>query len=161
MAISSTGGVRRRENPVFAVITIGLAVGILDGLAAILHAFLRTGTSPERIFRYISSALLGETAYSGGNGMIALGIFLHFVIAFTWSAVFFTAYPRWRLLQRNKWLVGFGYGIFVWLMMTFVVLPLTALPAITLHWRGAIIGILIHMFAVGLPIVVMTRRWSA
>jgi hypothetical protein len=161
MVTSSTGGVRRRESPVFAIVTIGLAVGILDGLAAILHAALRTGTSPELIFRYIASALLGESAYSGGNGMVALGIFLHFVIALIWSAVFFVAYPRVRLLQRNKWLVGFGYGIFVWLMMTFVVLPLTALPAITLNWRGASIGILIHMFVVGLTIVVMTRRWFA
>ncbi|GEP94457.1 hypothetical protein CCY01nite_07170 [Chitinophaga cymbidii] len=44
-------------------------------------------------------------------------------------------------------------------MMNFAVLPLTALPGMAINWPSAAIGILIHMFVVGLPIVVMTRRW--
>lgn len=159
MVTSSTDGVQRRESPVLAVITIGLAVGILDGLAAVLHAYLRSGILPGQIFRFIASALLGEAAYSGGNGVIALGVLLHFVVAGIWAAVFFIAYPRLRLLRRNKWLTGPAYGIFVWLMMNFAVLPLTALPGMAINWPSAAIGILIHMFVVGLPIVAMTRRW--
>ena len=159
MVTFSTGGIQRRESPLLAVITIALAVGILDGLAAIIHAFIRSGVKPEMIFRYIASALLGKEAYSGGGGVVMLGVFLHFLIALIWSAVFFVAYPRLRLLQGNKWLVGFGYGIFVWLIMTFVVLELTGMLQLPLDPLAAAIGILIHMFVVGLPISTMTQRW--
>lgn len=158
MATSSTQEAQRRENPILAVITIAFAVGILDGLAAIINSFLRSGVKPEQVFRFIASALLGKTAYSGGAGTALLGLGLHFLVALIWSALFFAAYPRMRWLQGNKWLTGFGYGIFIWLVMTFIVLRAAGLLRLPLDPGGAVTGILIHMFLVGLPIVMMTRR---
>ncbi|MRG48827.1 hypothetical protein GFS24_27200 [Chitinophaga sp. SYP-B3965] len=156
MEQSSISGVQR---PVLATVFIGLTVGLLDGAAAVISSFLRSGVTPDKVFRYISSALLGKDAYSGDGGIIALGVFLHFVVAYIWGAIFFTAYPRVRLLQQNRWLVGCAYGLFVWLMMNFVVLRFTRTPQLKFSWEGAVVGWGIHMLCVGLPIVLITHYW--
>lgn len=156
MEQTSISGVQR---PLPATVFIGLTVGLLDGAAAVINSFVRSGVTPDKVFRYISSALLGKEAYSGGGGIIALGVFLHFVVAYIWGAIFFTAYPRVRLLQQNKWLVGCAYGLFVWLMMNLAVLRFTLAPKLKFSWEGAAVGWGIHMLCVGLPIVLITHYW--
>lgn len=156
MEQTSISGVQR---PLPATAFIGLTVGLLDGAAAVINSFVRSGVTPDKVFRYISSALLGKEAYSGGGGIIALGVFLHFVVAYIWGAIFFTAYPRVRLLQQNKWLVGCAYGLFVWLMMNLAVLRFTLAPKLKFSWEGAAVGWGIHMLCVGLPIVLITHYW--
>lgn len=142
-----------------AVLLTGITVGILDGAAALLNAWFRSAIPPARVFQYIASAMFGRDAYSGGGGMIAAGVFLHFLVAIIWSAIFFVAFPRIPVLRRNKWLVGCAYGIAVWLLMNFVVLPLTQVPPLNFTWQGVVTGLLIHMFVVGVTIVFMVRRW--
>lgn len=66
----------------------GLAVGVLDGLAATMNAGLR-GTSPVRVFQYISSGLLGPASFNRGFTTFLLGVLLHFLIAFTVAAVYY------------------------------------------------------------------------
>jgi hypothetical protein len=156
MEHSTVSGVQR---PVLATVSIGLTVGLLDGAAAVINSFARSGVTPDRVFKYISSALLGKDAFSGGAGIVALGVFLHFVVAYIWGVIFFTAWPRVRLLQQHKWLVGCSYGLFVWLMMNLVVLRFTLAPPLKFSWEGAVVGWGIHMCCVGLPIVLITHYW--
>ncbi len=137
----------------------GITVGILDGAAALLNAWFRSAIPPARVFQYIASAMFGRDAYGGGGSMIATGVFLHFLVAIIWSAVFFVAFPRVPLLRGNKWWVGCAYGIIVWLAMNFVVLPLTQAPPLKFTVQGVVTGLLIHMLIVGVPIVLMVRRW--
>lgn len=148
-----------RRRGATAVLLTGCVVGLLDGAAAILNAWFRSGTTPEIVFKFIASAIFGGAAYTGGSGMIAVGVFLHFLVAIIWSAIFFRAYPRLRILQQNKWIVGCAYGLFVWLMMTLVVVPLTKVPDMPFNWQAAARGWVIHMLLVGIPIVLMTRHW--
>lgn len=151
--------VLKAQRPLLATVFIGSTVGILDGAAAVISSFARSGVTPDKVFKYISSAVWGKAAYSGGGEMIALGVFLHFAVAYIWGALFFTAYPRVRLLQQNKWLVGCAYGLFVWLMMNLVVLRFTLAPKLKFSWEGAATGWGIHMLCVGIPVVLITHYW--
>lgn len=66
-------------------------------------------------------------AKQGGPEMMVLGAFFHYFISFAFTLFFFLLFPRVALLRKNRYAVGAGYAIFVWAVMSFVVLPLSAL----------------------------------
>ena len=134
-----------------------LAVGILDLADAFLFFGLR-GVSPVRILHSIAGGLLGRDAFSGGAWTAALGAFLHFFIAFCIVATFLFASRRLRFLTRQPIVWGVVYGVAVWLVMNFVVLPLSAAGRGGMTWPVAANGVLIHMFGVGLPASLVAWR---
>jgi hypothetical protein len=134
-----------------------LAVGTLDILDAFIFFGLR-GARPIRILQSIAAGLLGREAFNGGWGTAALGLALHFFIALAIVLVFLAASQRMPVLTRHPVAAGVLYGISVYLVMTFVVVPASAaagrgLPA----WPVALNGVLIHMFGVGLPASLAAR----
>src|SRR5687767_15122496 len=102
-----------------------LIVGILDGLDAVVFFGLR-GAQPIRIFQAIASGLLGRQAFDGGLATAALGLVLHFFIAFTIVAVFLFASKRLPVLVRAAIVSGILYGIAVYFVMNYIVIPLSA-----------------------------------
>ena len=134
-----------------------LAVGVLDILDAIVFFGLR-GAQPIRILQSIAAGLLGRTAFAGGWRTAALGLALHFFIAFVVVLVFMLASRRLRVLTRHAVVAGLAYGVAVYLTMQLVVVPASAaggggLPA----WPVALNGVLIHLFGVGLPAALAAR----
>ena len=128
-----------------------LAVGTLDIVDAFIFFGLR-GARPIRILQSIAAGVLGREAFNGGWGTAALGLALHFFIAFVIVLVFLAASQRMPMLARQPVLVGVIYGIAVYLVMTFVVVPASAAGGGGLPpWPVALNGVLIHMFGVGLP----------
>jgi hypothetical protein len=119
------------------------------------------GVSPVRILQSIAAGLLGKAAYAGGAGSAALGAALHFLIAFTAAAVFYAASRRAAWLVRHAIPAGLLYGGVVHWVMQFVVLPLSAFPMGRFDARNFGIGLLIHMFCVGLPIALVVRFFSS
>lgn len=137
----------------------GLAVGILDGLAAIVNSSLR-GVSPTRVFQYISSGLIGGSAYDGGLQTVLLGILLHFIIAFGVASVFYVLSRFVFKLYANPFVFGPLYGIAVYFLMGYIVSPLSQAARLPFSWSGLITGIIIHILFVGLP-VALIANWSA
>ena len=143
-----------------AILWAGLIAGALDLTAAIITNTLR-GSTPVRVMQSVASGLLGEESYQGGLKTAALGVLLHFVIAFGAAAVFYAASRKLRFLLRRPVVWGLVYGVLVYFFMSRVVLPLSAFP----H-RGAprlssvAIGLVVHMLCVGLPISLAVRRHS-
>jgi hypothetical protein len=133
-----------------------LAVGILDLLDAVVFFGLR-GVQPIRIFQSIASGLLGRAAFSGGTASAALGIALHFFIAFLIVAVFFLASRRLPALVRAPILSGLIYGIGAYIVMQYIVIPLSAAGTGRFSWPVFVNGVLIHMFGVGLPASLAAR----
>jgi hypothetical protein len=140
-----------------AILSAGLAAGVLDGLAASINAWLR-GTRPDRVFQYISSALLGPSSYSRGLMTVTLGILLHFIIALGAAAVFVLASLRFPILIRRAITFGVIYGVVVYFFMSRVVVPLTAVRRSPFSFQQMLIGLLIHIFCVGLPIALLARK---
>jgi hypothetical protein len=149
-------------SPARAILYGTLAVGTLDALDAIVFFWLRSGVSAGRIFQSIAAGLLGRASYDGGASTIALGIALHFFIAFGIAATFVVASRYLPFLRRAPIPSGIAYGIAVYLFMNFVVVPLSAAGGGTPRWPVVVNGVLIHMFGVGLPpsLFASRIRWS-
>jgi hypothetical protein len=136
----------------------GLIVGAMDISSAIIIAIAR-GSTVTRLMQFIASGLLGPTAFQGGLATVALGLALHFVIAFSLVAVFYAATRSFGFLRRQAVVSGLVYGLIVFGVMNLIVLPLSAAtPRHSLS--GDLIQIGIHMFVIGLPTALLVRRFS-
>src|SRR5215213_4600488 len=105
-----------------------LVGGVIAGTIDILDAFAVTalnGGSPVRVLYAIASGVLGRTASSGGMPAAALGLALHFFIALTAALVFAVACRRVPRILRHPVICGLVYGLMVWGVMYYVVLPIT------------------------------------
>lgn len=142
-----------------AILRTGLIAGTLDITGALIHYFLLTGNNPLRIFYFISSAIFGKAAYDGSLLFGILGLLFHYTIAIIFSAFFFFIYPRLNFLSRNIVVSGLAYGIFVWLVMNLIVLPLSHIGFRPFNPLQSTVGILIIMFAIGLPLAILTYRY--
>ena len=139
----------------------GLIAGTLDILAAVFfYAIIFQKTTAIKILQSIASAVFKKEAYDGRSEMAWLGLGLHFLIALIFSWFYFTIYPYLTFLKKNVLLSGFVYGIFVWLVMNLIVLPIVfpVLPAKHLDFP-LILSILILIFCIGLPIAFITRKY--
>jgi uncharacterized membrane protein YagU involved in acid resistance len=135
----------------------GVLVGVLDLLAAVLIGTF-TGAPPVRVAQSIASGLLGRAAYDGGWGTAAIGVGLHFGIAFSVASVYVLASRRLPALRTRPLLSGAVYGLGVFVFMYRVVLPLAGLQAWPTHWPGFARGVGAHLLAVGWPIALWTAR---
>jgi len=141
------------------ILWTGLLAGTLDGLAAALLYFIRTGKNPMVVYRFIASGVFGSEALSGGLSMGLIGIFFHYTIAMGWTIVFFTACTRLPVLLKNRIAVGITYGIFVWLMMNLVVIPLSRVPPSPVTLSGVVTGAFVLIICIGLPISFMANKY--
>ena len=149
----NTGGLK-------AILLSGLAAGILDITAASVNIWLSSGRGPVRTFQSVAGGLYGAETFNGGYRTAAIGLALHFFIALTAAALYYLASRRLRLMVSQPILSGVVYGIAVWLFMYLVVLPLSAWKVSTYSFSSVATGIFIHIFFVGLPIALITRRFS-
>lgn len=143
----------------WTIFWIGLVAGTLDITENIVFNAFR-GITPWRIFQFIAGGLLGRHSFQMGWTSVALGVAIHYAIALTWTAIFFIAATKFMVLTRRAILSGLLYGIAVYVVMNFVVLPLSALPPRpappTLVSR--INAVLALMFCIGLPIALLVRN---
>lgn len=146
------------EKLIPAVIITGLVAGTLDGLAAIINFIMQGGKKPEVIFKYIASGVIGKDALTGGNGIILLGVLLHYLIAFSWTILFFWFYPTIKWLAENKILAGLQYGIFVWAVMNLFIVPMSCISRETINISKSRAELLILMVCIGLPISLMANK---
>jgi hypothetical protein len=139
----------------------GLLTAVVDGLFACVLHVAAFGSTVARLWQGVASVVIGREAFEGGGATVALGLLLHFGVAFAWSAVFLFLVSRWawvrRLLGSRHGVakVAALYGPFVWLVMSLVVIPAFTgrPPALGARWWVQVLG---HAPFVGLPIV-----WSS
>jgi hypothetical protein len=149
-----------RPRALGTIVLGGLAIGVLDGLAAVAVSWLRGGVPPLRVFQYIASGVLGAAAFAGGRATGGLGVLLHFVIAFGVAAVYHVAGRRFPALLRHSMAGGAVYGLIAFFTMRQLVIPLSAASRPAVSLSGLLTGMLVHILFVGLP-VALVARWSA
>ncbi len=141
------------SNPWSAIMKAGLIAGTLDITCALLQFYIRTGKNPVLVLKFVASGVFGKaTAYSGDAMMPLWGLIFHYAIAFIWTIIFFIACSKIRLLLKNWIASAVLYGIFVWAIMAFIVVPLSNTPKIPFNPVQATIGALILVAAIGLPV---------
>ena len=135
--------------------------GLIGGILDITTAFIRW-RPPVRLLQGIASGLLGPRAFQGGLATAALGLALHFFIAFSAAAVYYAASRKLAFLRQRAVVWGLFYGIAVYMFMTWVVVPLSAVRRSHAPFSatGLALSLLTHMFCVGLPIALAVRRYS-
>jgi hypothetical protein len=140
----------------------GLVTGVTDGLFSSALAAFVYGSTVKRLWQGVASVLLGAAAFDGGTRTAAIGLAMHFGVAFAWSGVFFV------LVLSVPWLRGLIasppgviavasiYGPIIWMVMSLALIPLFTHrpPAINLRWWVQFFG---HIPFVALPIVLSSR----
>lgn len=137
----------------------GSIAGLLDAIyATVLWGFI-LGSNPAGVWQSVAAGLLGkEVAYAGGNATALLGLALHFFIAGVMALVYVRASHHFHLLVARPLLMGALYGIVLYLLMNFVVVPLSALGFHAPSLKGAIRTLIPHVLFVGPAISLVTAR---
>lgn len=142
-----------------AILIAWLIVGTLDITGATIHYLAVGNKNPVNILVYIASGIVGKQAFEiGPPSMAVLGLALHYFIAFCWTVIFFTIYPRISAMSRNRVVTGFAYGVVIWTIMSQVVVPLSMIGRRPFNLSGALIGAGILCVAIGIPLSFMAYR---
>lgn len=136
-----------------------LLVGTLDIADAFIFYALR-GVPPIRILQGIASGLLGRAAFREGLHSALLGLALHFFIAGTVATIYLLTSRRLPL-SRHPFLYGTLYGIAVYCVMNYIVLPLSRVGPRPLFppLIPFINGVAALIFCIGIPLALIARRY--
>ncbi len=132
-----------------------LISGTLDILAAVL---ILAGGNAEAVFRFIAQGAFGQQAYQDGWEMVVWGFVFHYFIAFAFTLTYFLLIPYLRFLRKHPVASGLLYGLLIWCVMNFLVLPLSQNPPPPFSIEGSYLNVLILMTAVGLPVALIAQK---
>ena len=136
--------------------TITLAT-LVAGTLDILSAFVFSG-AVVGVLQTVASGPFGKGIAEGPAGA-PLGLLVHFAIMTVMVAVYVLAARRIAALNRYWPVSGLLYGVALWLVMYWVVLPLRFAGYQTPHEALAIAKQLFsHCICVGLPIAFIAAR---
>ena len=149
----------QKPKALLAILWGGTACGVLDITAAfVVYGWF--GLRPVRLLQGIAAGLLGPRAFEGGLATAAMGLLCHFVIAFGAATVYFAMSRGVRFLVDHAVLSGVLYGMAVYFFMNRIVVPLSAARKFPFSFKMMVVGVVIHIFCVGLPISLSVRRYS-
>jgi hypothetical protein len=138
-----------------AILWGGLVAGTVDIFAASLISML----SPLLIMRFIAAGLLGPGVIKGGLDISLIGMLLQWLMGLIIATIYVVAARRLTWMHRDWRLTGLAYGVVVYFVMTYVVLPLSALH----HWTAFDLkGFLLNLAAMlvfGLIVAYAASRW--
>jgi len=142
-----------------AILWATLIAGILDISSAFLLSYPK-GVGPIRVLHGVAAGLVGrESAINGGLATAGLGLAIHFFIAFVAATVFYLASRKLVFLTQNAVLAGLMYGVVVYGVMYWIVMPL-AYPVVHPSLQRDLVAVCVHMLLIGLPISLIVRRYS-
>jgi uncharacterized membrane protein YagU involved in acid resistance len=141
-----------------AIFCGGLIAGILDATDGFVAYYLAAGFSPIQVLQFIASGFYGAAAFEKGIPGALVGLLAHFFIAFAVAAIYVGAARFLRMLSRDAIVWGIIYGVAVFMVMNFVVLPHTAAVKSPLSLPLLLNGVLGHALLVGLPIALAARH---
>ena len=142
------------------VLLAALVGGTFDIVYAILWYGSR-GVPALKILQSIASGLLGKPAFHGGFPVAMSGLALHYAILVVAAAIFLEASRRLPWLRANAVVAGVLFGLAIYGVMNFVVLPLSAYPfPPRFPLLTTVTGVLSHV-VVGVSISLLTRKAMA
>lgn len=154
-AVANTAVFTTKRTSLLRPILVG---GAIAGTFDLASAFITFGPGNPRL---IAGGLLGPSAIHGGVGTWILGVVLHYFISFSAAATYCFASRKLEFLKEHWLVCGLFFGIAVYLVMNFVVLPLCAYHFMgPYQYRGMMQGILVHMVLIGLPISLSLNKLS-
>ena len=111
-----------------AWLNIALA-GIGAGSFDVLAASVINQVGPQVVLKAIASGLIGKAAFAGGHTTVFAGLLLQWGMSIGIAAIFLMTTARLSLSPAQALGAGALYGLPVYLVMTFVVVPLSNAPS--------------------------------
>jgi hypothetical protein len=145
-------------SPLKLIVTTGLLAGVMDGSAAMIQTAI-AGRTQEGLFRYISSGIFGNDAFTGSSMMVAYGVFLHLFIAMSWTVIFYFLYPTLRQWIINPIVQAFLFGLIVWAVMNLIVLQFANTPKGQFNIVRMTIAAAVLIVCIGLPNALMFKKY--
>lgn len=148
----------RHKSSVYLAVAGGVVAGMLDIVYACAFWAIKTSVPPERILQSVAAGVLGPDSFDGGAASAVLGLVLHIAIVIVMSLAYFAAARRLPKLWEHAAVCGALYGLLLYGVMNYVVVPLSAANPGPKDpfWIG--MTVLAHMLLVGVPIALFTRR---
>jgi uncharacterized membrane protein YagU involved in acid resistance len=138
-----------------AILAGGLIAGTLDiGAAALINML-----DPRIILRFIAGGLLGKAALQGGAGVVWLGLLLQWAMSLVIATIFVLAAVRLRWMTARWILAGLAYGVIVFVVMNYVVMPVSAWHRINHFVPAKFVENLLAMLVFGLIIAACAKRF--
>jgi uncharacterized membrane protein len=142
-----------------AITAAALLSGVLDLFAT--STVMKAQRIPlERLLQTIASGALGKFSFEGGRKTAATGFFLHFLIAFIAATIYYESSRKLPSLIEHPIFSGVLYGAAVHLVMSRIVIPLSAVPKRWFSAKAFLTQLLIHIRFVGLPIALTVSHLS-
>lgn len=141
----------------------GALTAVSDAIFATVLTTVMFKSTFARTWQGVAAVPLGRDALNGGTTTMLIGLAIHVLVAFSWSAIFLFGVMRARRVRElllspfGALKVAFLYGPAIWLVMSLVVIPLFTrrLPTFNPAWWILLVG---HAPFVGFPIAWVASR---
>ena len=157
--IASTSLATRNSLLRLSVIA-GLIIGMLHLIIQVGIVFGLLLKSPYiSSLQFVASGAMGNAAFTGGLATALLGLVLELLMTIIIAGIFVVSADRIPLL-RNHVIPGsllYGFGVFI--VMNFIVLPLSAAPPEPAPPMWLFIEMILeHVLLIGLPLGILVQR---
>jgi len=149
------------NNSLLRLIVIG---GLITGT---LHLVIQVGIvfglllkSPYiSSLQFVASGAMGNASYTGGLATALLGLVLELLMTIIIAGIFILSADRIPLLRQHVIPGSLLYGFGVFIVMNFIVLPLSAAPVLPAPPMWLLIEtVLEHILLIGLPLGILVQR---
>jgi hypothetical protein len=141
-----------------AIPAITATSGTLDLLSAFVFSGI-AGRTPMQVLRSVAGGPFPDATH-GGAGYAVIGLLVHYAIMSVMVTVYCLAATRITALLRHPVIAGLAYGVLLYLVMYWIVLP-WRFPTIfpQLGWWPVGNALFSHCICVGLPMGLLARRF--
>jgi len=154
---------QQKPQRLLTIIGLGLLTGTLDGILSFIFSY---PANPAQSYRYIASGWFGMAAFTA-NYMVFWGVLFHYLIASAFTVTFFLLYPNFNRAIKNKYILALVFGLIIWIVSTFGILPLSNVPDIKgvakypsqLNLIAAIISFAGLSLCLGLPVSLIANKY--
>jgi uncharacterized membrane protein YagU involved in acid resistance len=141
------------------IVIAGLIAGTLDITAAFIDSWISFKINPGKVLHGIAAGAIGKDNATDSFFIMALGLLVHFFIVYSYTFFLYLIYPFLKSVFNHNIIVGVLYGLFIWLTMRFIVLPvLSQVEFAPFRIVKAFKPMLILIGAIGIPLSVMMSR---
>jgi len=149
------------SKPLPALLILTLIFGTLDILDDLLFWGLSMDVGPIDVFQGIASGVLGSSAFHGGTATATLGALIQYCGFFCLLGIYYLALTRSSVLAHKPVLYGLGYGLASYLVVHYLILPMTAFHIVPGFYPAAFAnGLLAQTVFIGLPSAFLAGAWK-
>ena len=158
--IASTSLINNRNSLLRLSVIGGFITGTLHLLVQIGLVYGLILKSPFiSSLQYLASGAMGNAAFTGGLATALFAVILEFIMTIIIAGIFILSADRIPLLRRHVIPGSLLYGFGVFIVMNFIVLPLSAAPTLPAPPMWLFIEIILeHILLIGLPLGILMRQ---